>query len=348
VHLFPEKSDASGFLEDERRRLLPRLIPPLVHRMNNALAVIQGLNEVGVEPGQAQVLAGEFEALRTLLARLSCFARQQPEVIEVFDLRELVVGVCQLLRPYAESVGIGLEFREPLQGAVLRNDPQRVEQLVAVIAASELAYLADLEPASKATRRLRLAVRQAPGRIVLTLVRPRIASQVGPTDVVGKAARWGDENAVSLYMRTMGEVTCYRFVFSSFEEQLEEELEPGFVERPKNLMLVEGDGPLCELIKTVCVEAGYNVTVAADQSFDPAAVDLRSIDLVLFDTDLELRRPGLLGRLEQRLDGTGGLLLLGEAPDGAGSGTAPCLPKPFRPHELMTAVSRHARTAIPV
>jgi len=345
---FSQKNDAPGFFEDERRRLLPRLIPPLVHRMNNALAVIQGLNEVGIEPGHSQVLADEFEALRTLLARLSSFARQQPETTEVFDLRALVTGVCQLLRPFAESVGIKLEFREPLQGAVLRNDPLRVEQLVAVIVASELAALADLEPASTSTRRLRLAVRQAPGRTVLTLVRPRNEGETAPSDAVAEAARWGDENAVSLYMRTLGAVTCYRFVFSSFEEQLEEELEPGFVDRPRNLMLVEGDGPLCELIQTVCVEAGYNVTVAADQDFDPAAVDLSAIDLVLFDTDLELRRPGLLSRLEQRLDGTGGLLLLGEAPDGAGSGTAPCLPKPFRPHELMSAVSRHARTAVSV
>ena len=57
------------FLAEERRELLPRLIPPIVHKLNNSLAVVHGVLEYGSDAPfspELATMAAEFMKLRLL------------------------------------------------------------------------------------------------------------------------------------------------------------------------------------------------------------------------------------------------------------------------------------------
>lgn len=330
----PPIPEESGFLARERSRLLPSLVPPLVHRLNNALAVIQGLGEIGMEPSRNEMLARELAAARALLAGLSSFAREQAPSVETFDLREALRGVISLSRPLAEAAGVALEAREPARGVIVRGDSGQLEQLLTTLLLQEILAVGG---GSGGRGLVRLSLRRGGGRAVVTVVRPRGDRGTTPPAIMASAARFAERNGASLFMRSLGSVACYRLVFPVLEEA--EDSDADFAGGSRHLLLVEGDGQLSELIKTICTEAGYSVHEPDGGAFDPVTADIEHVDLVLFDTDLEEHRPGILGALEARFDGSGRLLLLGDPPRGARSST-PCLRKPFRPHELLTAVSR--------
>jgi hypothetical protein len=337
---------------------LARLIPALVHRANNSLAIMRGACDLVRSPSHAEHLeraARETDLLAQLLARLSLCAKTHPPVYGLFDVGAMTTGVGEFLAVLLEK-GV-VEWKVPREGGaplLALGDSLRLEQLLIWLAA-------------EAAQSPREGSRKGPGRIRLSLVRAGVdGDQIRLTLLFQGASRdlmpWSDEAleacrefAASRGMRLdlasrFGGLSIARFRLPAHASSPVPAPAPvagrgegraGVGERPRRILLLEEDELQRDLIRDVLVESGYEVHI-------PGGVDLEAslpeeFDLLLFDADAERKQPGLLDRLLTVLGGLppSRVAVLGDL--GARSGgpaPMPCIAKPFRPGELLELVAK--------
>lgn len=148
--------------EEQRARALLRLLPPLVHRLNNALAVVQGVHELGADARESEreLVRRGLAQLVQVLASLALLAR--PARAQLVRLDALFRAHELLLAPLAESLRVELALRANGLGALEVHG-----HLEGLLLASCAALLWNGAPAPR--RRLRLAAHATPRGLVLTL-----------------------------------------------------------------------------------------------------------------------------------------------------------------------------------
>ena len=326
----------SGYPSEDVRQILPRLIPPLVHRLNNSLTVVAG----AVAAAVPTPTDGEFERMRSILTHLSLVSRPRPSGpagVERFGLEGLVDAVEALVGPLASSVGVELECRRARGHAVARADWVRLEQALVVLAADAVSELE--EAAARGARaRLRFRVASNPRGMVVSLTRSSDpASDPTPSTAVRRAADEADQLGMQVLLRSLGHATCTRLDFPGLGADASPVPERTEATPRPSLFLFERDAELRDLISTVLVEAGYHVRTATDVADARELVTSRA-SLLLLDSDLERLRPDLVGELCAHGEVLRRTLFLGERPGAVNGKGATCLRKPFRPNELLAAV----------
>jgi signal transduction histidine kinase len=108
----------------ERMHSLARLAAGVAHDLNNLLSVI--LLNAGALPSsvQARTIEEQCQAGATLARQLLAFARDTPPEVEVFDLRDTLVGMESLLR---SALGPGIQLRLSLGHEPLKIQANKVE-----------------------------------------------------------------------------------------------------------------------------------------------------------------------------------------------------------------------------
>src|SRR5262249_35210084 len=99
--------------EDRRAHTLLRLMAPLVHRLNNSLAVVQGVHESGSQAHESEreLADRELAVVGHVLARLAILSRPSAARSQFVELGELFRTHELLLAPLAESLEVELELR---------------------------------------------------------------------------------------------------------------------------------------------------------------------------------------------------------------------------------------------
>jgi hypothetical protein len=112
----PETPSSDGL----RASALQRLLPPLVHRLNNSLAVLQGVHELGPRADRAELELARVHLaqLGLVLARVGLFAREPSGLARRLVLGEVAAAVTLLLAPLAESRGVALELELDATGTL--------------------------------------------------------------------------------------------------------------------------------------------------------------------------------------------------------------------------------------
>jgi CheY-like chemotaxis protein len=327
-----------GFLEAERRRALARLVPPLVHRLNNSLAIVGGTKEMRLE-GEADLSRNELARMRGILRHLSLLAKSHTPDRSELDLAQLVAAVELLLVPFAESVHVELDVVDASGRACGTVDPYRLEQLVLVLLFRLIVAAAPTADSARPAPRVRFGVRASGERVVLLMAGPRAEDAFGAA-CLAEVAAFARETGLGAFLRELGKASAFRLVLpriASPESERDEVVvpEPRRSEPAPPLLLVERDPRLRELIVSVLAEAGYVVETLEE----PAELDeLPRTDsgLVLLDAEVEHERPGLVTALRER--GRCSVLVLGQTLPFTPQVTGDYLPKPFRPQELLDAV----------
>ncbi|MEQ1893212.1 MAG: hypothetical protein ABL998_11755, partial [Planctomycetota bacterium] len=153
-------------VETLRARALERLLPPLVHRLNNAVAVFQGVFELGASASgrDRENARKELAVLGASLARLSLLARPPSTRLQVLALDPIGQTCTLLLRPLAQTLRVDFLVRAR-SGLSARADA-RLESLL-FVAAFEL--IQELAARAAEPRRLRLSIEARQGQAALVL-----------------------------------------------------------------------------------------------------------------------------------------------------------------------------------
>ena len=311
--------------------MLERLVPPLVHRANNALAVVQGVLELGERAGARERELGqrELHALGALLARLAALAREPSTFEGSGDLRALEL----LLLPLADSLGVRLELRDLATGLCVPMDA-RLETLWLVLAAERVLLLGE-RPVS-APRRVRIRLAQGAGRARLTLSadEPLPGFGLDPSrgaTTLEELRRLAGERGWRLGVRAGKQAWSARLELPLGTEMGQlPAAGPASVRRAR-VFLLQAEGELRELSATVLREHGLEVVEGGAW---PVSGEF---ELVLIDGELARGEPELLAHL--RRDPRAGrtrLACLGRWPGTRSS--PPVLEKPFRPRQLLEFV----------
>lgn len=302
------------------------LVPHVLHRANNHLAVILGYADLardsleGEDRVRFEALSAEARSVAKLLRQLGTFAAGVPGRSESTDLFEALSDVAALIEPAAMAAHHALEL-DVAQGLPLASvDP--VAFLVRVVEAASAAL------GGPETSRQRLAS-QGPGRLRLRTRRRRdglalwLSVSRGDTELpeldpaflgqkTGRIRRLGTQLAsIRMDFEAVGTV----------DQPTARELE-----QTKRLLVIESDALLAELLKTVLVESGYHVVVESTLESARRSLALQPFDLVVRDNDLG----------DDPLEMTIATLWLDSEVRRADSPLR--LTKPFRPNALLEAV----------
>lgn len=343
---------------DDRPRLaralvLERLLPPLLHRANNALAVVQGVLELGERArGEERELARrETRALTALLGHLGALARGPSAGQGPRDLHAIASSVEVLLRPLAEALGVDLEIRVgasvPTEGALPACVDARCEPLWIALVVERTVAVA--RAGGPGLRRARFRLRAASGWVALSLACDEPVARDGPLvergalDELDELARQqGGRISIRARRRAWGcRLSLPLAILPSMAAAgmtAAVAIRPGPAgTRPRaRVFLLQGEGELRELCATVLREDGHSVVDGS--SLHGSGV----FDLVLVDSELARGDPGLLARLSRDPQARGArLACLGRWP--CEGEDPPTLEKPFRPHELLAFVDELAR-----
>ena len=325
---------------DARLAVLERLLPAVVHRLNNSLAVIRGTSEIGHEADAEQREAARdcCNDAGRLLTRLGAFAKRAEPDQASFDLREIIDECVTLLRPLAEACRVELEHFAPSAVAVVRGDRLRLSQLLVCLVGERLI---DLErrpdDSSLARRHLRLSLRRGRhGWVVGVVYRTEPGSwrELESSPLLAEAVEQAETHHAQLSLRTLRGATALRMVLPALQPE-----DPGQLtlvparSRAKRVLLFYDDAGHGSVIRQVLESRGYDVLAVGGEGPWPAQLPFGSRDVVLYDADLELRAPGLVEAIEARLGSGATAILLGDLAPGS-SVARRSLPKPFRSSAL--------------
>jgi len=293
-----------GDLESGRRRILAVLLPPLVHRLNNSLAVIHGTLEtagIRLDPARLQSARREAQRMSHALSRASLFAKEHRPSEASFALAGVLRASEVLLRPLAESRGVELESGQVARGVVLRGDESRLEQLwVHLVAEAILALAASREGStSQPGPRLRISLTRGVAlRLALVGLSPAATGELRRLDqgIEGPAAELGIR-AVRLRLgASSGGLSL------SFREALvasAPETPAGGVAGiwEGRVLLIEPFPEIGELLRDVLAEQGLEARHVLDVETAGKLLMDEAWDLVILDTEIEALSPGLLEML---------------------------------------------------
>ena len=172
---------------DVRGQLLLRLVPQLVHRLNNAFCVVEGMAELLArnesDPGRLgymRVLADEAQKSAALLRGMALFAQPQEPSRGAIDLGVIAGQAVDLLKPLLfQQCELALERRGQLHG--VRADPRALLQMAMLV-------LSDAAPdavASGAPSRARVRCSAADASVHLTIAAARPGERAGPAGPSG-------------------------------------------------------------------------------------------------------------------------------------------------------------------
>ena len=337
--------DRHGPTAEEQRLLsLAQLISPVVHRVNNSLAVLRGACDLTLQQHYtAHLLRASEETVRVAdtLAQLSSCAKTHPPSDAPFDLDVALENALLLANSLSSSHGVEvLDRRGTGEQATVRGDRWRLEQVLVWFVGESLVGAPREEGAGARNARVRIVLRRRGARVRLLLLHGpapprRLASLAG-------ARGLAREPALSVRAGTrLGTVT-----FLSFDFELLGPVPgpPQGTEPPRlagRVLLVEADTARRELVHTVLEERGYRVRLPARDEPTPEELPLGAVDVVLIDAEQAMRRPGFLPEMLRCVGtrGRGRVALLGAATSAPGADQLPMLPEPFRPQELLAFVA---------
>ena len=319
----------------ERAELLRELVPPLVHRLNNSLAVVTGaLCLQAPEPSASG--QRELDRITSSLRILSGFAQAPSNGFGTVDLNELLRQAEELVRPLAAARGVALEFRPPARPAVVSSDAGRLAPFVLALVARAVLRAGPGgagEPVDEAEGAglVRVSLVGLGRRVALSIVHTLGATEVSedaPPTALLLAADRSEELRCQVLLRPLKTAVAFRLVFEGVSDASSEAFAPA---RPRpTLALFECDASLRELIASVLTEAGFEVrTLDAE-----LALDELDAELVVLGSEHERDR-----LVEQLLTGKDAppVLLLGHGDRDHG---LPTVAQPIRPDELLRAVER--------
>ncbi|MEM7310177.1 MAG: hypothetical protein AAF682_26110 [Planctomycetota bacterium] len=324
-----------------RAQLLGLLIPPLVHRMNNLLAVVSGHCDIWTSRRGSggttfraqveQVRASAAESTR-LIRVLSTFSKRLTYGAAEVEIEVVLADVRDLVTPFANESSVELVVARRGGAAVLETDPRVVAQAWSVLLAGILSHPRSARPA-----RVRFCASIGPDRVALTLaLAGREQLRHGPCGDAARALeRFAAERGGALRCRELGQAVAWRLTLAARTEL--EETPASSRASGALLLLLEPDQLLADLMTSVLGEEGHRVQAVDDLSrLDEL---LEACRLVLVDVDIEATSPGLLRRL---IDVAPTLVVLGGEDTRPGDDVL-YLRKPFRPNELTAAVEKCLR-----
>jgi hypothetical protein len=271
-------------VETLRAKAIERLLPPLVHRLNNAIAIIQGAVELEASASvQDRANARrELAVLSTTLVRLALFARAPSTRLQVIALETLGETCRLLLRPLAQTSHV--DFRVRARSGLSTRADARLETLL-LLAAYELIQASVMEAGGPRSVRLTIDAEGDRARLVLTA-----AGRTGLPRAAGALEAYAHERGLVFRQRVTTRGICLRLHMSLlFERVVPVERAPAA--RPR-VLLIQAEGQDRELAATVLREQGCEVH---EQSLAPRAGDF---ELVLVDERVLDRDPAAA-----RLDG---------------------------------------------
>lgn len=273
-------------VETLRARALERLLPPLVHRLNNAVAVFQGVFELGASASgrDRENARKELAVLGASLARLSLLARPPSTRLQVLALDPIGQTCTLLLRPLAQTLRVDFLVRAR-SGLSARADA-RLESLLFVAAFELIQELAARAARAAEPRRLRLSIEARQGQAALVL------TAVGPTGLPRSAAALealARERGLAFRQRSSASGTSLRVLLPLLFDRVV------LPERPRaerrRVLLIQEDGQDRELAATLLREQGCEVDERA------RAPGAGTFELVLLDERVLASDPQASARL---------------------------------------------------
>lgn len=154
-----------------RARAIERLLPPLVHHLNNAIAIVQGVFELesGASALDRRNARQKLATLSTSLARLSLLARTPSSRRQVLALDPIGETCELLLRPLAQALQV--DFLVRARTGVSARADARLESLF-FQAAFELIQACEDDASAPPRIRLTIASRGEWARVALTASGP--------------------------------------------------------------------------------------------------------------------------------------------------------------------------------
>jgi len=271
--------------EERRARILLGILSPLVHRLNNSLAIVQGVHELGQEArAPERELAGrELAVLAQVLARVALLARPPAARRKLALVEDILRTHELLLAPLAGSLGVELELRA--QGTGAMEVDARLERLLLSTCTAFLTAGAHAPGA-----RLRLSARTTPSGLVLALGAtgaPFSSSDLPELEALarelGGRYRLRATRGASVLCLTLGAKASALAPPTA-----------GNARRARRVLLLHGADVERELVATLLREHGWMVE-ASD-----AEPDAGAFELALVERRLALRDPSLPARLRAR------------------------------------------------
>jgi hypothetical protein len=260
-------------VETLRARALEQLLPPLVHRLNNALAVFQGVFELGdgASERDRENARKELALLGTSLARLSVLARTPSTRLQVLELDPIGETCTLLLRPLAKTLRI--DFTVHTRSGLSARVDARLESLI-FVAVYEL--IQDLASRSEEPRRLSLSIAARPGTAAIVLTASGPVRLPRAASALQELAR---ERGFAFRSRSMALGTSLRVLLPLLFDRVTPPGRPRVARR--RVLLVQEDGQDRELAATLLREQGCEVDertrVPADGQFELVLLDERAL-----------------------------------------------------------------------
>jgi len=271
--------------EERRARILLATLSPLVHRLNNSLAVVQGVHELGEQAREPEreMVRRELSLLGQALARVALLARPPAARRDPLLVQDVLRTHELLLAPLAEKLGVELELRA--DGTAVAEVDARLEQL---LLAASTALLTSCPRVPRA--RLRLLARAESSGLVLVL---------GAT---GPARSSPDLTALEALARALGRRArmratrgaCALRVTLGVRAIVQTAPVTASARGARRILLLHAADAERELVSTLLREHGWTVDARADL---PQA---GTFDLALVERRLALADPSLPARVQAR------------------------------------------------
>lgn len=266
-----------------RARAIERLLPPLVHRLNNAVAVFQGVFELGTRASERdrENAHRELAVLSTTLARLSLLARVPSTRPQVVALDQIAQSCTLLLRPLAQTWKIELEAHAQ-PGLSTRCDAG-LESLV-LLTVFEFLQALHVQPPEQRQLRLALAASGETARLVLAARGP-----VGLPRSAQALLDYASAHGLHCAQHASARGAAVRLTLPLLFEHVLAPERPRAAQR--RVLLLQEPGQDRELAATLLREQGCEVRE------EGAVPSEGSYELVLLDEGLLARDPEALQRL---------------------------------------------------
>lgn len=269
--------------EARRAHTLQRLLPALVHRLNNALAVAQLVHDLGDEadPEERARAGMELGTLRSTLERLALHSQPDPGPVRLRGDEGALFRALELLfRPLANSQRIELELRSQSMSACA---DLRLEGLLLDLC---VALAEGRGPTPGARHRLRLAAESAAGEVRLRLAAVAFQATVAERAALDDLAELARRSGWSFARRRGARGLALRLGLPAPDAL--PALRPSARPRARRVLLLHGAGAVREELAMLLREAGHTVTEASEEprqgAFDLALLERGRTrdDLALF------------------------------------------------------------------
>jgi len=280
-------SHTEAVVEALRAQAIERLLPPLVHRLNNAVAVFQGAFELGsrASPRDHENARRELAVLSASLERLSLLARAPSTRPQVVELDRIGQSCTLLLQPLAKSWKV--EFEVHVQAGLATRCDAGLESLV-LLTCYEFLVALQAQPVERRLLRLTLAASAQEGRLMLAALGP-----VGLPDGATSLRAYGEAHGLVGAQHATARGTAVRLVLPILFEHVLAPARPRAAR--KRVLLLQEPGQDRELAATLLREQGCEVREAG------AVPRVGLYELVLLDEGLLTVHPGVLECLETQV-----------------------------------------------